>query len=291
MTDMRNTSKILFVALLAVAVASCKKPDYSISISTDIKEESIVITKKTPVTINYSIASPTGVLEVKVESSSNIVTRHFSDDGMLSGIVTASLLESGNDSFVKISANNGVNQAEYTLKLEMETIDSDGRTDINVEAAGGNVPLKIRSNVDYEIVIPEEAAGWISVVDGTKTMTPYTINLKVEANEDVKRSAIVTVRSKTAAEVKTDFTLTQAGVLKNLVITVGKSTAYAPNLLGNNLVGKIYWGDTYSVDWMKGAEHVYSDGIKDHIMEIHTNATGFEFSKMIGVTKISIKDF
>lgn len=289
---MKQIKYILSAAFVALAVISCKKPDYSVSITTDIQEESIVITKKTPVTIKYSVNYSEGVLNVKVESSDNIYTKHIADDDA-SGIVTASLLESGNDSYVKITADNGTNQAEYTLKLEMETIVSDGKTEIEVTPAGGKVALKIKTNVEYELVIPEDYASWITAdsPESTKTIVPYSVYVNIAPNEDVTRTGKVSIVSKTAKEVKTEFSITQVGVLKNLKISVGKASITAPDLLGNNPEGKIYWGDKYSVDWMSGAEHDYTDGIKNHVMEIHTKATGFEFKKMTGVTKIDIRDF
>lgn len=289
---MKHIKYILFAASVAMAVVSCKKPDYSISISTDIQEESIVITKKTPVTIKYSVNYSEGVLNVNIESSANIVTKHFTDDGA-TGIVTASLLESGNDSFVRIIADNGTNQAEYTLKLEMESIISNGETEIKVTPDGGKVGLKIKSNVEYKLEIPEEYASWITPDDAesTKTMVPYTVYVNVAQNEDVTRTAKLVVKSTASKEIRSEFTIIQAGVLNNLRIGCGKANITAPNLLGTDPSGKIYWGDKFSVDWVKDASHTYTDGIKDHVMEIHTKATGFEFTKMTGVTKIDIIDF
>ena len=282
----------MFAALVALAVISCKKHDYSVSITTDILEESIVITKKTPVTIKYSVNYSEGVLNVTIKSSANIVTKHFTDDGV-SGIVTASLLESGNDSYVRIIADNGTNTAEYTLKLEMENIVSDGDTEINVIPDGGKVALKIKSNVDYELEIPEECASWITpdAAESTKTMLPYTVYVNVAKNEDVARTAKLIVKSTASKEIRSEFTIVQAGVLNNLRIGCGKASITAPNLLGTDPSGKIYWGDKFSVDWVKDASHTYTDGIKNHVMEIHTKATGFEFTKMTGVTKIDIRDF
>ena len=289
---MKHIHHILFAALVALAVISCKKHDYSVSITTDILEESIVITKKTPVTIKYSVNYSEGVLNVTIKSSANIVTKHFTDDGV-SGIVTASLLESGNDSYVRIIADNGTNTAEYTLKLEMENIVSDGDTEINVIPDGGKVALKIKSNVDYELEIPEECASWITpdAAESTKTMLPYTVYVNVAKNEDVARTAKLIVKSTASKEIRSEFTIVQAGVLNNLRIGCGKASITAPNLLGTDPSGKIYWGDKFSVDWVKDASHTYTDGIKNHVMEIHTKATGFEFTKMTGVTKIDIRDF
>lgn len=288
---MKNTVKILIVVLLASIAISCKKTDYSISISTDIKESSVVITKNTPVSIMYNVNSPSGILSLTVESSANILTKHLPEDDF-NGVVTASLRESGENSFVKIIADNGTNKAEYILYFEMESLVSDGETDIEAGANGGNITLKIKSNVDYEVVIPSEAQSWVSVADNaTKTMVPYSITLKLEKNEDVTRSTSVTVRSKSAAEIKTVFNISQAGILKNLIITCCSSSIVAPTLLGNDPSGKIFWGDGYSAEWIPQASHTYNDGVKDHLMEIHTTATGFEFAGMFGVSKINLKDF
>lgn len=287
---MKNAIKIISAVILVLALASCKKTDYSISITTDIKESSVVITKNTPVSIVYSIASPTGVLDFTVESSPNIRTKHIPEDDF-NGVVTASLIEAGADSYVRIIADNGTNKAEFLLNFEMENIIGDGSSEVSVSPAGGDVPLQIKSNVAYEVLIPEEAQSWIQLSESSKTMTPYTVMLNVAANEDVDRSATVIVRSKTAAEIKASFHIAQEGILNNLKFTFGKAGIQAPMLLGDNPSGMIFWGDGYFTEWIPGATHSYIDGVKDHFVEIHTLATGFELSAMTGISKIDLTDF
>lgn len=287
---MKNAIKIISAVILVLALASCKKTDYSISITTDIKESSVVITKNTPVSIVYSITSPTGVLSFTVESSPNIRTKHIPEDDF-NGVVTASLIEAGTDSYVRIIADNGTNKAEFLLNFEMENIIGDGSSEVSVSPAGGDVPLQIKSNVAYEVVIPEEAQSWIQVAEQSKTMTPYTVMLNVTANEDVDRSATVVVRSKTAAEIKASFHIAQEGILNNLKLTCGKAGILAPMLLGDNPSGMIFWGDGYFTEWIPGATHSYIDGVKDHFVEIHTLATGFEIPAITGISKIDLTDF
>lgn len=286
---MKKTLFIILFAAVAI-VTSCKKPDYSISIGTDITEESVVITAKNPITINYTITSPTGVLGVDVESSSNIVIKHF-PMSETSGIVTASLLSWGENSYVAIKAGNGTNEAEYRLALEMETITMSGPSTLDVAPAGGEVPIAFDSNVDCEILIPADYQSWISLSDQTKVITPRSATLNIAANEDVARSAKVTVRSKSAPELKIIYTIEQAGILNNLVITYFRSDIVAPNLVGTGAEGMIYWGDGYSLTWVENATHFYTDGAREHSIEIHTKASAFEFPNIHGVSKINMKDF
>ena len=283
--------KRLTLALIAGALAfSCAKPDYSISIKTNITEESILITAATPVIVEYVINSSTGVRTVEYAASDNIAVTHIPASDKKSGKLILTLKYSNEDSYVPLDAANEQQSASYRIKLEMETIRREGDETVTVGVNGGNFTVKVNTNVEFEVSIPESAQEWISV-NPSKTIATKDINLTATANDDVNRTAEITVYSKTAREVCTTFIINQAGVLNNLRYTNEKDTATAPDLLGNNPSGKIYWGDGFTLDWSSGAMHRYSGSAMKHNIEIHTKSTGFKFNSLLGVSKIDISEF
>lgn len=284
-----NRISLALIAGIAAIAASCSKPDYSISISTNIQEESIVITSATPVIMEYTVNSSTGVSSVEYSSSSNITVTHIPASDKKSGKLILTLKYSNEDSYVQLDAANEQQSASYRIKLEMETIRREGDETVTVGVNGGNFTINVSTNVEFEVSIPEDAREWLSV-NSSKTIATKGISLTATANDDVNRSAKITVYSKTAKEVNTTYIIEQAGILNNIRYTNEKDTATAPDLLGDNPSGKIYWGDGFTLDWSSGAMHRYSGSTMKHTIEIHTKSTGFKFNNLLGVSKIDITD-
>jgi len=289
---MKNKVKISVILLAAVSLllSSCKKTDYSISITTDQTEESIVITAATPLIVKYTINSPTGVVSVKCETSDNISYTHLPYSDKMSGQLILTLVETGENSYAKIIADNGTNKATYTLGLEMETIKREGAEVIDVPAEGQFLSLNVLTNVDFHVIVSKEAADWIILTD-SKTIVSKEIKLYIDTNEDVNRSGVVTVTSNNSDEIKTTFTINQAGILNNLIATYTKTSIVAPDILGTNPSGTIYWGDGYKLAWSSGAKHSYTDTASRHDVEIHTKSNSCKFNSLLGVSKVNLVDF
>ena len=70
------------------------------------------------------------------------------------------------------------------------TIDNDG--DIVVIAEGGEVTIAVTTNMEYSVVVPEEAQSWLSVVDSRADIREETLTFIVAQNDSSEeRSAEV----------------------------------------------------------------------------------------------------
>ena len=65
----------------------------------------------------------------------------------------------------------------------------------NLQAEGGDITVELRTNVDYNIVIPADAASWISQVE-TKALREDKVTLHIDNNEGENRSAQILFEDK-----------------------------------------------------------------------------------------------
>ena len=66
---------------------------------------------------------------------------------------------------------------------------------ISVDAEGGNTEAFVKTNMDYEVIIPDEAKSWLSVAPETKAVRVDTLRFAVQPNEsESARSANVEIK-------------------------------------------------------------------------------------------------
>lgn len=74
----------------------------------------------------------------------------------------------------------------------------------NVPAAGGNVSVTVNTNLEYDVVIPEEDRGWISLVPDTKALRQDVFTFSVAENtETSQRSSTISINYKSGDPAKT----------------------------------------------------------------------------------------
>ena len=165
--------------------------------------------------ISYAIKSVlVDEIEVEVVSSADIKAKVLSDQsGSLTGKIE---IHTGGtiDEYTKVVVlvSNGEKVVMKTLKFEEERIEVVDEVRVVGTAEGGIVELLYLSNVECEVVIPEDAKNWISVAPATRAMETHTITLKLEPNEGYYRSTTVTVQSPDGS-LKLEYTIEQEGDL------------------------------------------------------------------------------
>ena len=65
---------------------------------------------------------------------------------------------------------------------------------INVLPAGGTQEIKLTTNLDYTVEIPDNARSWLSLAPETRALREDTIVFEVAANEGIQRHATVTLK-------------------------------------------------------------------------------------------------
>ena len=113
---------------------------------------------------------------------------------------------------VKIVAKNNAGLVvEYTVNQEQNNaFYGDENNIFAIPSTGGEVVINYQTNVDCEIVIPEEAQDWITIAPATRGLVTYNTTLNIaENNSGEQRSSVITVISNYHGEVLAEYTITQ----------------------------------------------------------------------------------
>lgn len=102
------------------------------------------------------------------------------------------------------------------------TIDNDG--DIVVIAEGGEVTIAVTTNIEYCIVIPEEAQSWLSVVDSRADVREETLTFIVAENDSFEERSAEVELLDVDGEVLQTIIFTQNGQSKIFETHPGESS-------------------------------------------------------------------
>lgn len=104
----------------------------------------------------------------------------------------------GEERLSKITILYGVDsQVVINLTQEAnEVFETDSEGNYIVEADGGTVAVKVTTNLEYDVIIPDEASAWLSLTD-TRSVREETLTFNIAKNEDNKeRTAVVNLCAK-----------------------------------------------------------------------------------------------
>lgn len=164
--------------------------------------------------IGYTVTSATDTVKVEVTSSADIKAKAVADNA--SGLTGKIHITTGDaiDEYSKVIVfvSNGDKVIMRSITFEEAGLVVEENATKQATAHGGEMTLEFLSNVECEVVIPEEAQSWISVVPATRAMEKQTITLKLEPNEGYCRSATVTVQSSDGT-LKLEYQVEQDGEL------------------------------------------------------------------------------
>ena len=170
----------------------------------------------------------------------------------------------------------------------------DGKT-YDIEGNGGNLLVKVRTNTEYEVVIPTEAQEWLSVAD-TRAMREETLTFTATKNETGKeRSAKVTLTYNDGEEIR--FTIYQdvatqnpGGEEEEPVVELVNGNTYDIDGNGGNLLVKVRTNTEYEVvipteakEWLSVAD---TRAMREETLTFTAtkNDTGAERSATVRVT-------
>ena len=153
--------------------------------------------------IPYSIYGADGTEKLFIQSSDYTVTYDAEKlyvtpkDGVVSGDVLVMAVRNSDQAVcgVVLSFSEGV--------LEVTSA-------VRIGGAGGTVEAFVKTNVDYEIIVPEDAAGWLAVAPATKAMRTDTLAVTVQPNES-ESPRTATVEFRPAAGSSVFLTVSQEG--------------------------------------------------------------------------------
>ncbi|MBO7261660.1 MAG: leucine-rich repeat protein [Alistipes sp.] len=101
--------------------------------------------------------------------------------------------------------------AEYTInQVQNDAIIADENNTFNLKGWDQSINIAYQTNVECEVVIPEEAKSWISLAPATRALVNESATLNIAANNmDPERSAVVKVVAANNSELVAEYTITQ----------------------------------------------------------------------------------
>lgn len=157
----------------------------------------VVMSPNSTRTISFTVTSTIKPVVVEVVSSADIKAKVILDDADgLAGkiqLTTGSVIDEY--SKVVVFVSNGEKVIMRSIRFEEAGLKVEENSVKTISAEGGEVTLEFLTNVECEVVIPEEAKSWISVVPDTRAMEKHTIALVVQPNESAARRTDIQLKS------------------------------------------------------------------------------------------------
>ena len=101
--------------------------------------------------------------------------------------------------------------AEYTInQVQNDAIIADENNTFNLKGLAQSINIAYQTNVECEVVIPEEAKNWISLAPATRALVNESATLSIaENNTGAERSVVVKVVAANNKELVAKYTITQ----------------------------------------------------------------------------------
>ena len=179
------------------------------------EEDLAPISVNTTRDINYTVEAAAESVEIELLSSTGVAAEVVSEDASLKTgairVTTGATIDSSSKVVVLVS--DGERVIMKSIKLEEAGLVVEAGSEFEVAAAGGEQAIAFMTNVDYEVVIPEAAASWISVAPETRAMEKKEVTLVIARNlSEEAREAVVTVKA-TDGELKAEYKISQKGLV------------------------------------------------------------------------------
>ncbi len=140
--------------------------------------------------------------------------------------------------------------AEYTInQVQNDAIIADENNTFNLKGWAQSINIAYKTNVECEVVIPEEAKSWITLAPATRALVDESATLNIaENNTGAERSAVVKVVAANSNELVAEYTITQAQryyieytTTDGYTITPYSSDAFGATIVRNKYIdGKGY---------------------------------------------------
>lgn len=235
-------------------------------------------------TIHYTVSSSTGSATVEVFSSADLLVKTENETALEGDIVVKCGPALTEYSKIVVLVHNGLRVHTDRFSFEEEGLVLSDNSEKTVAATAGTVELEFMTNAEFEVVVPADVT-WITVSE-TRALVAHGATLAILANEGLRRSAQVTVKSKTS-DLEIVYTIIQEGTLKQLGITHRLGAFTLPTISGDFTGGLVNWGDGASASWSAGLSHNYSDNMASHTVVIAMKGIdSFALGNLTGITEI-----
>ena len=238
-------------------------------------------------TIHYTVTSSTGSATVEVFSSADLLVKTANETALEGDIVVKCGAELTEYSKIVVLVTNGQRVITDRFTFEAEGLVISDNSEKSIVAEGGTIELEFMTNAQFEVVIPSDAT-WITV-ESTRALAAHGATLAIAENTGLRRSAQVTVKSKTSA-LQIVYTINQEGTLSSLGITHTLSSFTVPTITGNTASGLVNWGDGASASWAVGLSHTYSGSASRIVVISMKEIDTFTLNNLTGITALDASE-
>ena len=178
--------------------------------------------------IDYTVQSVTDKVTVEVTTSADIRAKVVASDASgKSGkikITTSATIDEYSKVIVFVS--NGEKVIMKSIAFEQAGLEISNNAIQNISAEGGNICLDFLTNMDWEVVIPAAAKGWLSLyIPQTRAMVAQSTMLTVQPNTTLyTRSANVTIRT-VDGKLSVVYTINQ-GIFDSITATTPENAGW-----------------------------------------------------------------
>lgn len=225
----------------------------------------IVMSPNSTRKIHYTVKSIIQDVEIETVSSADIKAKVVATSKTEGAIEINTGAAIDEYSKVVVLVSNGEKVIMRRLTFEEAGLQVEDNATKNASSEGGEMALEFMSNVECEVVIPEDAKSWISVVPDTRAMERQTITLKLEPNTGHNRSATVTIKSPDGT-LNLEYRVEQEGEL---------GVDIDPDAIPDNEIWYVTINDRLIVDYFDFEKKVgHSPFDKNIISHTYTNGLG-----------------
>lgn len=183
-----------------------------------------ILSPYSTIDISYEVESAIPSIEIEAIASGDINAEIIPDDDTkLKGkirLTTGSLTSV--QSKVVVLVTNGSKVIMRSLSFEKETLEITDNTERMLPTAGGEFSVEFLTNVDYDVIISEDAQSWITT--GARALRKETIVFNAATNNGDARVGTITIQSKISDQ-KLVYTIKQNGANS---ITFGPDNGIMP---------------------------------------------------------------
>ncbi|MBQ7855762.1 MAG: leucine-rich repeat protein [Alistipes sp.] len=180
-----------------------------LNILLDVEDVAVVPTNAT-IEIGYVVTGATDEVVVECLSSADIKAEVVSDNATtLSGKVVVQTADAIDKySKVVLFVSDARRTIMKSLYFEETGLEVSPEVPADIDSFGGDVALAFLSNIECEVIVPDEAKEWISVPEATRALENQTALIRLTKNFKQERSATLTIRTKDGAK-SIDYVVTQ----------------------------------------------------------------------------------
>lgn len=166
----------------------------ALSIDFDV-DDTIAVKPNENYSITYSIFSPIDEVEIEVLTSADIRARVVADDKK-NGTIEFSTGEVVDEySKLVVLVSNGEKVIMRRFGFEQSTLTISDNALVEADPAGGEFELEFLTNVDYEVIISDDAKSWVHPAE-SRAVESHRLKFVADANKGLKREGRITIKDK-----------------------------------------------------------------------------------------------